>query len=316
MSNDAETLSVVIGTPDCNARCDFCVSKMTPLNGMDETKKLIAKDFVVNMRDFRKVCMAAFQARCKTVMFTGKGEPTLAPWEITAYLKALKGMFNGFFEFPFIELQSNGIAIAENPEKFAPYLKEWYDLGLQTIAVSVVHFDREENRKIYLPYKKEYIDLPALFKLLHSYGFTVRLTCIMTRDRIGSLNQVKKMIAFAKENKVEQLTLTPVNKPADFSDDNDAEKKAWLWTNDNHIKTDDLEEIRQDIEGVGSHILTLPHGAKVFDYEGQNVCLNQCLTVQPENKELRNLIFFPNGDVRYYWQYSGAILMSGKSTNR
>ena len=316
MSNDVETLSIVVGTPACNARCPFCVSKMTPLNGMDEKDKLAEKSFSINTRNLRKACMAAFQGRCKTVMFTGKGEPTLAPWEITAYLKALKEMFNGSFEFSFIELQTNGIAIAENPEKYAPYLKDWYDLGLQTIAVSVVHFDPEENRKIYLPYKKSYIDLPAFFKLLHSYGFTVSLTCIMTRDRIGSINRFKEMIAFARENKVEQLTLTPVNKPADFSDDNDAERAAWLWTNDNHIEVEDLEAIRHNIESVGSYILTLAHGAKVFDYEGQNVCMNQCLTVQPENKELRNLIFFPNGDVRYYWQYPGAILMSGKPTNR
>ncbi|MBI3633960.1 MAG: radical SAM protein [Candidatus Vogelbacteria bacterium] len=305
MAENIETLSIVTGTAACNARCPFCVSKMTAPNGVE------LKPQSIDWRSFRKVCMAAFQGRCKTVMFTGKGEPTIGSGanEITEYLKALKGMFGGFFEFPYIELQTNGIAIAENPEKYAPYLKEWYDLGLQTIAISVVHFNPEENRKIYLPYKKEYIDLPALFKLLHGYGFTVRLTCIMTKDRIGSLNRVKQMITFAKENKIEQMTLTPVNKPEDFSDDNDLEKEAWLWTRDNHIDPEDLAEIRGYFETNGTHILTLPHGAKVFDVEGQNVCLNQCLTVQPENKELRNLIFFPNGDHRYYWQHSGAILM-------
>lgn len=55
--------------------------------------------------------------------------------------------------------------------------------------------------------------------------------------------------------------------------------------------------------------MTLAHGAVVFDLDGQNLCLNQCLTVQPDAEEMRNLIFFPDGHLRYYWQYPGAILL-------
>jgi len=55
--------------------------------------------------------------------------------------------------------------------------------------------------------------------------------------------------------------------------------------------------------------MTLSHGATVFDLKGQNLCLNHCLSVQPEAEEMRNLIFFPNGRLGYYWQYPGAIIL-------
>jgi hypothetical protein len=49
----------------------------------------------------------------------------------------------------------------------------------------------------------------------------------------------------------------------------------------------------------------------VFDYKGQNVCLSNCLTHEPytDKSVMRNLIFFPDGHLRYDWEYQGAILL-------
>jgi hypothetical protein len=46
----------------------------------------------------------------------------------------------------------------------------------------------------------------------------------------------------------------------------------------------------------------------VYDVDGQNVCLSNCLSNDPQTGDLRNLIFFPDGHVRWDWQYQGAIL--------
>jgi hypothetical protein len=51
------------------------------------------------------------------------------------------------------------------------------------------------------------------------------------------------------------------------------------------------------------------HGAIVYDYRGQNVCLTDALTIEPETDKIRQLIFFPDGHLRYDWQYKGAILI-------
>ena len=289
-----QTFSIVAGSEACNARCPFCISKMTLSLGVE------LKEPEVNWRNFEVACRFAKQSGVTTVMLTGKGEPTLFPKQITQYLQKLAR-----HEFPLIEMQTNGIVIAEKWEIYKTYLQEWYDLWMTTIAISIVHYEPEKNRQVYVPYKQSYINLSDLIKELHSIGFLVRLTCIMANGFIDSAEKVKNLLNFAKENQVEQLTVTPVNKP---DEEHSRNKEAWDWTNTHHLTNVQLSEIIQYVEKSGVHILTLQHGAKIFDVGGQNLCLNGCLTVNPAGEDLRNLIFFPDGRMRYYWQYPGSVI--------
>ncbi|MBI2047500.1 MAG: hypothetical protein HYT27_00005 [Parcubacteria group bacterium] len=266
---------------------------MTPPLGVE------LKEPEVNWRNFAIACKLAKQSNVTTAMFTGKGEPTLFPNQISRFLDHMET-----FEFPFIELQTNGILIALHKEKYDAYLKHWYEKGMTTIAISIVHYDPEKNRVVYLPHKEEYINLPKLIETLHSHKFSVRLICIAANGFIDSSEKLVRLVQFAKENKVEQLTITPVNKP-----DNILDKTAWNWTNAHHLTEEQKNDITGYVEKHGTRLITLAHGAVVFDLNGQNVCLNQCLTVQPDALEMRNLIFFPDGHLRYYWQYPGAILL-------
>jgi molybdenum cofactor biosynthesis enzyme MoaA len=286
------TFSIVAGSLACQARCPFCIAGMTPENG------LTTKEPEVNWRNFGKACELAKQSGCITAMITGKGEPTLFPEQITKFLRAMEP-----HKFPIIEMQTNGIAIAEGKHVTDQHLKDWYDAGLTTIALSVVHYDAEKNRKIYVPKREKYIDLPALIQKLHDKGFSVRLTTIMAKGLIDSVEEVKAMIEFARTNKVEQLTLTPVTKP-----DESENQSIYTWTAQNHLDPQMFQVIKSYIEGEHSLLLNLAHGAKVFDVNGQNVCLSNCITVDPNSEEMRSIIFFPDGHVRYAWQYSGAVL--------
>src|SRR3989344_5544133 len=143
-----QTFSIVAGSEACNARCPFCISKMTPPMGV------AFKEPPVNWRNFRKACQLAKACYVTTAMITSKGEPTLFPKQISKYLRAIEK-----FEFPIIEIQTNGIPIAERPSVYGKYLAEWYELGLTTLAISIVHWEAEKNRQVYLPHKKEYINL-------------------------------------------------------------------------------------------------------------------------------------------------------------
>ena len=260
---------------------------MTPPFGVE------LKEPAINWRNFHKACELAKQVGVVTAMFPGKGEPTLFPKQISKFMKEMMP-----YKFPIIELQTNGIKLVENQEKYDPYLQEWYNLGMTTIAISIVHYDPEKNREIYLPYRKNYIDLPKLIAKIHSFGFSVRLTCIAANGYIDSVEKLLELIRFAKSNKVKQLTLTPVNKPKDILN-----KEAWDWTNKHHLTPDQLNSIVNLLEDKerSCHRLTLSHGSKVYDLEGQNICLNYCLTVQPDAEELRNIIFYPDGHARPYW---------------
>lgn len=167
-----------------------------------------------------------------TVMLTSRGEPTLFPEQITEYLKHLKE-----FNFPFIELQSNCIPISLNKEKYEKYLKEWYDNGLTTITISVVSNRPEINQKIYMPESQNYIDLPDLIKYLHSFGFSLRLTCVCCKDMMDTTDKVDEFIRFAKENNVEQVTLRPVN-------DEYRRQSAVDWIKENKLSDEQKQNIK------------------------------------------------------------------------
>jgi len=288
-----QTFSILAGSEACNARCPFCISKMTPPLGAQ------LKEPEVNWRNFKIACRLAARCGTTTAMLTGKGEPTLFPEQITKYLRALAE-----FPFPIIELQSNGIRLIEQPDVYDEHLRGWYDLGLTTIAISIAHYLPEKNRSIYLPHRKEYIDLPALVHKLHGYGFSVRLACVLADGFIDGRQGLQDLLAFAREHQVEQLTIRPVNKPS-----RSRSEEADNWTSQHHLRPEQMDDIRSFLEENGALLMTLIHGARVYDVGGQNVCLTDSLTIDSRSDDLRQLIFFPDGHLRYDWQYPGAILL-------
>lgn len=300
-----QTFSILTGSEACNARCPFCVSKMTFDGGV------ALEQPEVNWRNFNIAARLAEKAGATTAMFTSKGEPTLFPYMLDSYLEGLRSLGN---PFPLIELQTNGIPLAEKDEFLrgpAPYsslgwLARWYQFGLTTIAISVVHWDPEKNRQIYVPYKDKYIDLPQLIARLHEKRFAVRLVNVMLQGYVDDIAPAMEMVDFARRNKVEQLTFMPVNYP-----DNDAKKHAevYEWTKKHFIPPDTVANIKAHLDENAEPLMQLAHGAMVYDLDGQNVCLNNCLHVDPNAQEMRNLIFYPDGALRYYWQYAGARLL-------
>lgn len=289
---EIEALNLLAGSRACNARCPFCISRMTPEQGVN------MKEAKINWRNFRKACLLSKMSGAKTVKITGKGEPTLFPKQITAYLKKLKE-----FDFPLIELQTNGILLAENKKKYEPFLKKWNKLGLNTIIISIVHYEAEKNRRVFIPHKPHYINLPGLIKWLHKLGFSVRLSCIMADSFICSPKHVENLIAFAKQSNAEQLTIIPVNKPGQ-SGNRDAEK----WVEKHCMEKKQIAEIQNYLAKKGKQIMKLMHGAVIYDVSGQNVCIAECLTT-PKDMRIRYLIFFPDGHLRYDWQYEGAVIL-------
>ncbi len=288
------TFSIVAGTEACNARCPFCVSAMTPVQGvgLNQTKPV--------WRNFLKGAKLAEIHNVSTVLITGKGEPTLFPNEISEYLEILYNKFS----FPIIELQTNGIAFADNWKKYKPFLEKWYKLGLSTIAISVVSVVAEENRAVYVPHRSSYPDLEKTLERLHDLGFSTRLSVVMLKDHIDNPDSVKTVINYAKEHNVTQVTLRPVAVPTETRN-----LQVSSWTENNLVSEKNLEKIVEFLNTYGTPVMTLPHGAVVFDFEDQNVCLTDCLTIESDADDLRQLIFFPDGHLRYDWVYPGAVLL-------
>lgn len=284
-----QTYTVVVGNEACDAKCPYCVSKMT---GVDENLKK------VNWRNFDIGCKFAKSNGVSTVLLTGKGEPTLFPSLVTQYTKRAYEM-----EFPLIELQTNGRNILSKRMADEKHLEDWYNLGMTTVCVSIAHYNDKRNNEIFQ--FKDPLDLKAVIARLHDVGFSVRLSCVMLNGYIDTCEHVETLVTFARQNGVEQLTVRPVAAPSE-SEDIEVQK----WTKEHLVSEGAIENINDFFRANATELMQLTHGATVYDYHGQNLCLSNCLTLKPEEKDtIRQLIFFPDGHLRYDWCNKGAILL-------
>lgn len=281
-----QTMSVVVGNKACNAKCPFCISKITPEQG-----KLVP-DEDVNWRNFHIACKLADKAGVTTVLLTGKGEPTLHPELIGMYLRKLES-----YGFPFVELQTNGIALTER------MLSNWHSLGLTTICLSIVHPHGKKNHEIYQPGNEDYMDVEATIKKIHDAGLMVRLSCMLLQDYIDSVTKLKGLIEFCQINKVKQLTVRPIDAPPNA--DGDRAK----WVSQHTLPSFIVDEMQAYLKKNGTPILELSHGGIVYDVDDQNVCWATCITTNKSTEDMRQIIFFPSGVISYDWKYAGAILL-------
>lgn len=293
-----QTMSVVVGGKACNAHCPFCVSKMT---GADFG---IADDEVPVGRNFEKACDLAEIGGVTTVLLTGKGEPTLYPNQIGIFLDRLD-----HWHFPFVELQTNGITLHDNIGEYTEdaKIRSWHKSGLTTVIISVAHYDAAKNKEIFTPNRDKYIDLPILIGYLHSMGFMVRLNCTMMTDYIDSIAGVENFVKYAADYGVEQISIRPMRVP-----DKSENKDIHEWAAPRALSDEQIMIIRNyfSTEYADRKLMTLAHGAEVFDINGVSVCFTDCLTREPEQtNELRQIIYYPDGRVAYDWALKGAILL-------
>lgn len=282
----ALTYTIITGSRACPNDCPICISKMTPSYGIGYEKPR------VNWPKFEEATTIAINHGAENVLLTGKGEPTLFPGQLTQYLVRL-------YQKPFDrrELQTDGSQLARGG-MYNDFLDVWRDLGLSTVALSIYHYDPGKNREMFRPKSGEYFDLPRLIEKLHGKSFNTRLSCVMLDNYIDSVEEAAKLIEFAKQNGVFQLTLRRADMPAKPLDERVAE-----FVSTHRLSEARFREISDWIEKEGSFCYELPHSASVFEVRGQNVCISTGLTPSEKNKEeTRQLIFFPQGWLTTSWE--------------
>ena len=280
------TFSIVVGTGACNYRCPYCVSKMTCR---------AAKEHKVNWKRFDIACRIAEQARDGLVnaMFTGTGEPTLFKEDITKMLDWMNR------RFPLVTLQTNGSLLT--PED----LKQWADRGLTGVCISIAHMYAKQSNEIMCANEK-YKDFNfwECARMIHDAGLMVRLNCTMLREGVHTPEHVEELIRMCLEEGIEQLTLREVDRPGQLTTNEIFEYV------DREKPTGAAEKLFHYLSMQGAHRLPdLPHGGVVFDYLDQNVCISNCLTDTLDPNDIRQIIFFPTGEISYDWKYKGARIL-------
>lgn len=295
--------SVVVGDNACMAKCPFCVSGEKP-----EGKNIKLEPISENAwKNFKTACLLADRSGVQTMMLTSRGETTLYMEEITQYLENTPRN-----TFPFIELQTNGIALYNRLFKFwnrqvqnEELLKYWRQLGLNIISISTVSNKADINKQVYTPKEENYYDLPELINKLHNIGFTIRLTCIMCADWMNKPSLVEEFLQFAKDNNVEQVTMRPVNEEY-------RRESANQWIKQNSLSEKDKDDIQQWLCENGTVLYEIPKIGTIYDIKGQNCMFSVPLNKHTKNTDAehaRNLIFFRDGRIRHEWEKEGAILL-------
>ncbi len=291
-----ETLSVMTPGTACNARCPFCVAKMTPTQGTE-------KGLPLDIRNVRKACRLAEMMGVTTALITGKGEPTLHVEDVAFYIRTL----GEESRFPLVELQTNGILLTRNPG-FADILRNWHSMGLTTVCLSVAHWLDEKNHEIYQS-GDGYPPLDWTIRLLHDCGLSVRLSVAGLKGYVDAPAKLIEMADYCRANEVEQLTWRWVTVPKSDQVEVIRAAESFLPVREQRSTMDAW--VARQMQGSGDAVMTplmkLPWGAVVFDHKGQNVCISNCLT-QSTGEDQRQLIYFPDGHLRYSWVYPGAII--------
>jgi len=284
MKLNISTFTAVVGTIACNAKCPYCVSKMTTQEKLNTP---------VNWRNFDIGARMAEKTGVTTCLLTGKGEPTIYPDLISRYI------IKAHQYFPVIELQTNGIRILSDFNYAdVDYLEKWYNTGLTTMCISCISHERHKNQFIFG--NKDYPELNELVKVLKEFGYSIRLNVTMVKGGVDDEGSFMQMVNFAKEHKVEQLTFRPVTSPGY------GPCHKWIET---YNIDDDWPSIIAPARAEGVELMKLVHGGTVYDLHDQNVCISNCLTIDPNDSILRQLIFFPDGHLRYDWRYKGATIL-------
>jgi hypothetical protein len=310
MAIPIQTFSIVIGGPRCNAHCPFCVSKQT---GMDPVRNPKPR---INWHNLAKAWQMVQVGGATTVLFTGKGEPLLYPGEISSYL----GWFKDSCRFlPLTELQTNALLVGDmvSGKTGSPtyrraaetdrHLESWRELGLDTIAISAVETGTTLNSAVY---RKDYPALEATVAYLRGLRYSIRLCIMMMRDGVDTPAKLDQTIEWCLKHDVTQLTVRPIRRPTSTRSD-----KTSRFVQEHGLTPEAEADIRDWVQRRGHPVLSLIHGATVFDIDGQNVCLADCLTEtrQAVTREegIRSLIFYSNGRTCYSWTHRGAVILDG-----
>jgi len=201
--------------------------------------------------------------------------------------------------FPLVTLQTNGTLLRESK------LKQWADAGLTTVCLSVAALSpHTSNRIMKVGKQSEDFNYWNAVMKLRALGFMVRINCTMLKEGVHTPEQVEALIDECKEFKVTQLTLREVDMPGNADD---SEVLEYVKAQKPHGSA---ERLYHYLAMNGAHKLQdLPHGGMVFDYRDQNVCISNCLTETTDPNDIRQIIFYPNGDIGYDWKYKGARIL-------
>lgn len=253
------SLSIFVGTGQCNANCAHCA-------GIMHRKNAPKQDGIINENLIYKTLKEAHERGARYLSISSSGEPTLSPLSVTAALELVHRCKKEGLEYSPINLYSNGIKIGEDKEFCDIYLPLWRNLGLTTIYVTVHDIDEKKNAKIYGV--KSYPSLKLVLSRIHESNLLMRANLVLNRRTIDTFEKFVSTASYLKNMGVDYISAWPIRGMDDKINQNlsPLEKElnkmeAWIKNNQSHkygIRL--LREKNQGLYRDGRKITLFPDG--------------------------------------------------------
>lgn len=269
----AQNLTISIPCDECNKKCHYCISRITW-----KTKSNL--DLMI--RNILKVKRVAKIAGVTNVLFTSKKEPFMNSYELFKFIC-------DFSEDHWIEVQTNGIKLKEEPKELS---QELYNCGADVIAFSVDNM-------------KELKSLSKAIEYLNSFDLVVRLCFNITRF-ISDSWDFDGIMKKAKELDVKQVLFRNINYPSNANPN----LPEVLWIERNVTQEGYISLYKQMIKKGLEKIRVIPQtGVVTYSYDDISVCFSDyCVQETNTNDNLRSLIFQEDGHVYTSWNHRSSIL--------
>jgi len=276
----ANNLSISIPNYGCNKNCPYCISKMTGYSN---------KNLEMFQRNLTKVFNISNRYNVNSISFTSKGEILASQKSIDIFLS----MLNRFSSYFVCELQTNGIELSRKNINY------FYELGLDTIAISIDNFD-------------DISKFDSVFKIINDKGMTTRITVNLTEDTYN--HRPVDYFDICKKYEIDQISFRSVtisNNMHTF--DNKALKtREWIKNNiDEEKATHFLNQYYDFLDIYGQKIRDLPYGSTIFNVDGISFTyFDYCIQDRNNNDNIRSLIYHEDGHMSTTWYGSniGRIL--------
>lgn len=183
--SEIESLSLFVGTGECNARCAHCA-------GLPLRKFAPKRDGEVDEDLIRNTVLDCYRKGARALSLSSSGEPTLSPFAVDRVLHIIKDLKAEGVSFPKINLYTNGIRIGTDLSFCCWHFWEWHVLGLTTVHLTVHSTDPLVNARVYgVPV---YPPLERIIDRIHRGYYKVRINLLLNKNIIPTCDVFTEMI--------------------------------------------------------------------------------------------------------------------------
>jgi MoaA/NifB/PqqE/SkfB family radical SAM enzyme len=210
--NNMKSLSLFVGTGECNANCLHCAGKI-------HRKYAPKEDGIIDEPLIYKTLKECYLKGARSLSISSSGEPTLSPKSVTRVLEMIVG-YNP------INLYSNGIRIGEDKKFSKKYLPLWGSLGLTGLYITVHNINERKNAKVYGIEK--YPKLEDVVSRIHDASLNVRANIVLTKENACDVHSFIKMVVGLRDLGFDSVSAWPVRNKEDNLDYREGPSKKQL----------------------------------------------------------------------------------------